>query len=82
MIQCPECGKIDWDSIPTHKDTLELLKDGVFSTARELADHQEITISAASNRLTRLEELGVIESIERRRTDTGGFEKLWEPIDR
>lgn len=81
MVKCEGCGHIHWQEIPTHKDTLDLIEEGVCSTARELADHEDISIQAASNRFRRLSDLGVIEPTGRRGTETGGFEKVWASVD-
>jgi hypothetical protein len=81
MVKCDGCGHIHWEEIPTHKETLDLIEEGVCSTARELADHEGISIQAASNRFRRLSELDVIEPVERRETDAGGYEKVWASVE-
>lgn len=77
VYRCPECGAIDWGSYPTLKGTLELIEHQERMTSRHLAQVEDISIQAASNRLARLLDAGLLYVVEERAVPGGGTEQVF-----
>ena len=65
---------------PQLLETFRLSMERGRITARDLVEVFKLTISAASNRLTKLQELGLITRIADERLESGGRQFIYEPV--
>lgn len=72
FLKCENCGHIHWDESPVLKETYEMMREEVFVSTTDVAEHFDITLQNANNRLKRLEDLGVC-TVQREAQESGGY---------